>query len=292
MKSKKIFCYSLLFLFCFLSSSSIAANLTSPENAADFLYEKLVAADKIMPNEEISYLDYEVELNGEDCWEFSSQFNFNETGRYAVSKSGKIYEFADDNYTLISSAANKTSMPLAKTPEKKSEADYGNDNSDLLNFDGPEEQKPASNAGSASQSPKKFPMQRSTRGTRVNVRSEPDAESYSIAKLYEGTPIEVLAQRENWYQVRIPNGDVGWIFGDYIVNRLGKTGSHGGIYVWINTDDVHLRSKSSHKSKSILKLYEGHLVEAVENRGGWIKVFTRKGESGWVLGQYLMQVSF
>jgi len=101
MKSKKIFCYSLLFLFCVLTPSSLAANLTSPENAAEFLFERLSALDKIMPNEEISYLDYEIELNGEDCWEFSSEFNFNETGRYAVSQNGKIYEYNGEDYITL-----------------------------------------------------------------------------------------------------------------------------------------------------------------------------------------------
>ena len=278
---KKIFYSSLMLMLFFFTSASFAANISNPENAADFLSEKLIELDKILPNESLEYLE-KTEINGEECFEFSSQFNFNETGRYAISKSGKIYELVNDNYELIKFVEQQ------KSQQSSSRSD-NNNNSDLLDFGGDDSRE--SESASAG-TPKKFPMQRSTRGTRVNVRSEPDAESYSIAKLYEGTPIEVLGQRENWYQVRIPNGDIGWIFGDYIVNRLGSRGPNGGIYVWINTDDVHMRNKPSQKSKSVLKLYEGHLVEAVERRGDWFKVFTRKGASGWVLGQYLMQVNF
>ena len=291
MKIKKVFYSSLIFIFFLMVSASVAANLSSPENASDFLSERLIELDKIMPNEELEYLDSKVELNGEDCWEFSSQFNFNETGRYAISKSGKIYEFIDDDYKLINSGTEQKSQ-TSQNETELDDSDDDNDSSDLLDFDGDDRKETRTPATPATGNSKKFPMQRSTRGTKVNVRSEPDTESHSIAKLYEGTPIEVLGQRENWYQVRIPSGEIGWIFGDYIVSRLGKRGPNGGMYLWINADDVHLRSKPSQKSSSVLKLYEGHLVEAVERRGDWIKVFTRKGAVGWVLVQYLMQVNF
>ena len=78
-----------------------AKNLLSSEAASEFLSEQLIKLDKIMPNEEIIYLDSQVEVNGEECFEFSSEFNFNETGRYAVSKSGKIYEYINENYVLV-----------------------------------------------------------------------------------------------------------------------------------------------------------------------------------------------
>lgn len=76
-------------------------NLADYDKAADFLTEKLIDSGKIQPNEEITYLDSQVDINGSQCWEFSSSFNFVETGRYAISESGKIYIYEDDKYISL-----------------------------------------------------------------------------------------------------------------------------------------------------------------------------------------------
>ena len=82
-------------------SKKTAKNFSSADEASTFLSERLINLDKINPNEEIIYLDSEIELNGEECFEFSSEFNFSETGRYAVSKSGKVYEYINEEYVLV-----------------------------------------------------------------------------------------------------------------------------------------------------------------------------------------------
>lgn len=76
-------------------------NLADYDKAAEFLTEKLIDSGKIQPNEEITYLDSQVDINGSQCWEFSSSFNFVETGRYAISESGKIYIYEDDKYISL-----------------------------------------------------------------------------------------------------------------------------------------------------------------------------------------------
>ena len=78
-----------------------SVSLSSPEEAAEFLEEKLIELEKIMPSETLEYLEKQTEQNGETCWEFSTSFNFRETGRYAVSTSGKIYEYGNDKYSLV-----------------------------------------------------------------------------------------------------------------------------------------------------------------------------------------------
>ena len=76
-------------------------NLSSPEEAAEFLEERLIELEKIIPSGSLEYLDSQTEQNRETCWEFSYQFNFTETGRYAISPSGKIYEYGNDKYSLV-----------------------------------------------------------------------------------------------------------------------------------------------------------------------------------------------
>ncbi len=70
-------------------------------SVAELLYERLTELEKIDFREELKYLDSTVELDGEECLEFSSHFNSSETGYYAVSPSGKIYEYTNKEYVLV-----------------------------------------------------------------------------------------------------------------------------------------------------------------------------------------------
>ena len=80
--------------------SSSKINLASENEASEFLQERLTELEKIDFREELEYLGH-VEIDGNECFEFSSLFNMSETGRYAVSPGGKIYEHDGDNYTPV-----------------------------------------------------------------------------------------------------------------------------------------------------------------------------------------------
>ena len=75
--------------------------LSSPEDALVPLEETLIELEKIMPSESLEYLDSSVEINDETCWEFSAKCNFRETGRYAISSSGKVYEHDGEKYVPV-----------------------------------------------------------------------------------------------------------------------------------------------------------------------------------------------
>ena len=80
--------------------ASSKISLSSEDDASEFLHERLTELEKIDFREELEYLG-QVEIDDEEYFEFSSQFNLNETGRYAVSSGGKIYEYDGDNYTPV-----------------------------------------------------------------------------------------------------------------------------------------------------------------------------------------------
>lgn len=46
---------------------------------------------------------------------------------------------------------------------------------------------------------------------KVNVLSAPDKEAGTVFVLHEGTKIELRQEDEQWYEIRIANGNVGWI---------------------------------------------------------------------------------
>ena len=132
---------------------------------------------------------------------------------------------------------------------------------------------------------------RSIKGTQVNMRTEPDMNSNSVTRLDEGTPVEVIETRGRWYHVRLSSGKTGWVFSDYIQNRLDNRGTHGGEYKSVNGDEVNLRSGPGRRYNSLAKLYDGHLVEEVErsSRNGetWSRVYTPDGREGWIMSRYI-----
>ncbi len=49
------------------------------------------------------------------------------------------------------------------------------------------------------------------RTSPVNVKSSPDNKSTNLFILHTGTKLQVLDQVEDWYEIKIANGNVGWV---------------------------------------------------------------------------------
>ena len=139
--------------------------------------------------------------------------------------------------------------------------------------------------------------QRSIRGTKVFMRSFHNTDSNVIARLDEGTPVELIREENGesgkWCYVKLGSGVTGWIFGEYVQGRLADKGPHGGEYRSISADDVNLRSGPGRSYSSLGKLYEGNLIELIEQRQQrnetWYRIYTVKGQEGWVLRRYVRQ---
>ena len=143
--------------------------------------------------------------------------------------------------------------------------------------------------------------------TKIFLRSIPDTtdkDSEIISKLDEGISVEALQENtysdgQKWFLVKIPDGKEGWIFGDYIRDRINSRGEHGGIYRAINGNDINLRTSPNTSPESKFgKLDDGNLVEVIRTIGSgdnkWSFVYTIDGKPGWVFNKYIrdMQNSF
>lgn len=51
----------------------------------------------------------------------------------------------------------------------------------------------------------------------VNLRERPDISSRSLAKILNGTNLEILEKNENWYKVYTESGREGYIFKDRLI---------------------------------------------------------------------------
>ena len=141
-------------------------------------------------------------------------------------------------------------------------------------------------------------------GNRVRIRFSHTTDSAELIKIEEGTPIEIIDSAygndgNKWYKVIFSNENTtieGWIRSDHVIlNRIGELGEHGGKFMRVNGEDVNLRTEPFKPTNSaenrITYLQPGHLVEILETKKiknyTWYRVFTLKGEQGWVRGDFL-----
>lgn len=45
----------------------------------------------------------------------------------------------------------------------------------------------------------------------VYVKSSPDEKGIDLFIIHEGTKVEVLEELNNWYKIRLLNGNIGWL---------------------------------------------------------------------------------
>lgn len=50
----------------------------------------------------------------------------------------------------------------------------------------------------------------------ANVREEPGTEYKIIGKAKKGEKLKQLDEKEGWFKVKIPNGQIGWIYGKLV----------------------------------------------------------------------------
>ena len=101
---------------------------------------------------------------------------------------------------------------------------------------------------------------------QVPVYKERDSESPIKLTLNDGMVLPVLNKIEGWYQIELPNGDVGWMDGS-------------GIGEFVETDDIHFNIAIC-KHNRTLALIEGAEYPHWSPRGKRIAFFRRTNLSG------------
>ena len=51
---------------------------------------------------------------------------------------------------------------------------------------------------------------------QVNIRADATVQSVRIAVLQEGERVERVAQKDEWNQIRLPDGRLGWLHGNLV----------------------------------------------------------------------------
>ena len=113
-------------------------------------------------------------------------------------------------------------------------------------------------------------------GTKVNVRSLPDASSGIITKL-SNSRVSVVEKSDGWYKISF-SGKTGWVNSDYIkvLPTKGK----------INANGVNFRTAAGTSGEVIDSLKQGTSVEILDTLSGWHKVKVGS-KTGYIATQFV-----
>ena len=130
-----------------------------------------------------------------------------------------------------------------------------------------------------------------TRGTIcascVNVRDQP--EGNIIGKLYYGTPVEILADVDDWHEIRTEDGTTGYVIGRCVrylrvpndsSSEYSDNLTHGKI---IPSRGANVRQAPGTDSPKITAVSKGSTVTILGEESGWYKVKTSTGIEGYIL---------
>ncbi len=117
----------------------------------------------------------------------------------------------------------------------------------------------------------------------LNVRSGGSTNDSVVTTLSKGATVEILSAENGWYKINI-NGTEGFVSAQYVATEadgmVGKTGT-------VNVSVLNMRGSASTSSNIVTKLYQGTTMTINESNGGWYKVTTSSGATGYVYAEYV-----
>ncbi len=146
---------------------------------------------------------------------------------------------------------------------------------------------------------------------RLNVRSEPNAESTIIAKLLRGDRVELTAASNagDWYEVRlIDDQGLGWIsaaFADVVEEEIALEDASPALAaaaaevsapvlfeVLIIGDRLNVRAEPGLGGAVVAKLLQGNQVPVIGSTAdaSWYEVLLDDGTAAWIAAEYASQV--
>lgn len=110
----------------------------------------------------------------------------------------------------------------------------------------------------------------------ANLRSGPGTDNQKTWTVYMYMPFKVLEQKDGWYKVEDVDGDVHWIFGKLVDEKMQCA--------TVKVDKANVRSgPGTDYDKTPLDHYEHyHSFKVVKDKGEWVQIIDENGNEGWV----------
>jgi N-acetylmuramoyl-L-alanine amidase len=136
--------------------------------------------------------------------------------------------------------------------------------------------------------------------SRLNVRSGPSTQNQILTAIPYGERIYLIGRSTpgNWLQVRLFNGQQGWVMTQYVsasqddINSLPVTDTHqipGEAIGSVLSPRLNVRMGPGFDQRIIGQLWQGEQIPLVGRNAtsAWLQVRLPSGSKGWVAAQYI-----
>ena len=126
----------------------------------------------------------------------------------------------------------------------------------------------------------------------LNVRSKADLTSKTIGQVNKGDQFSVIDTDHNWVQVKLKNGEKGWLYSFYgtfsAPATIGSTEGNGTITILYN--GTNLRSDSTTNSEVVTRADAGTTFSVAEKINDWYKVIV--GDQTAYVASWVVSASY
>lgn len=128
---------------------------------------------------------------------------------------------------------------------------------------------------------------------KLNVRSGPSLQDTIVTTLPNKTVLPVISTKNDWIQVKLPNGQIGWV-ANWLVNtqqqQQQKPATASAKQVESNTTNLNVRSGPGQTYAVVQTINPGTRYPIVQKSGEWIQIQLNAGTKGWVANWLVKEV--
>jgi N-acetylmuramoyl-L-alanine amidase len=114
----------------------------------------------------------------------------------------------------------------------------------------------------------------------LNVRAQPSMTAERVGKVSHGEQVTITDKQENWYQILMNNGKVGWVSSEYISTASKTTSS----FVTVLHPNVNIRALPSLGSPIQAMAQYGERYRVLGKIGNWYEIELPNRTRGYIAG--------
>ncbi|WP_406686725.1 SH3 domain-containing protein [Rossellomorea vietnamensis] len=121
----------------------------------------------------------------------------------------------------------------------------------------------------------------------LNVRDETSLNGRIVGKVSKGEKFTLLKEKNNWYQIKLPNGDNGWVAGWYVqktVTAAAHESNSSNENITILYNGTNIRSEANTQASVVKRASSGESYGVKSKDGDWYEVELADGSAGFVAG--------
>ncbi|WP_099221495.1 N-acetylmuramoyl-L-alanine amidase [Listeria costaricensis] len=119
----------------------------------------------------------------------------------------------------------------------------------------------------------------------LNVRSGPGLAYDVTSQVRKGTNLKVIGEENDWYQVRLEDGNTGYV-ASWLVENTSVSAASNSLAVVSSDGNLNVRKEPSTSSEILGTLNNGDQINVISEQNGWAQI-KYQGQNAWVDASYI-----